>query len=90
MSSLVILNEFRQVFVWKLISGNTLEFDTRLHWEVQNELNRLAYSLKSNTTLPMWGVGGLLGIAAWSIRLKFWIWSAINFIKFSFTEAQRF
>ena len=39
----VILNEFRRVFVWSLMSGSTLdalELGESVHWEVNNVLNR--------------------------------------------------
>ena len=62
MSLSAILNEFRQVFVWKLMSGNTLELDTGVHWKAKGELNRLAFSLKSDVTLPLWKIGGTLCI----------------------------
>ena len=58
----VILNEFRRAFIWKLMSGNTLELDAGVHWEVKQELNRLAFSLKSDITLQLWMIGGMIGI----------------------------
>ena len=58
----VILNVFRRVFVWKLMSGNTVDLDTGVHWEAKKELNRLAFSLKSDVTLPLWKIGEIIGI----------------------------
>ena len=50
MSFFVILNEFRRPFVWKLMSGNTLELDTGVYWKAKNELTGLGFSLKSDIT----------------------------------------
>ena len=62
MSFSVILNEFRRAFFCELMSGNTLDLDAGVHWEAKNELNRLAFSLKSYITLPLWKIRGILGI----------------------------
>ena len=59
---MVILNEFRWAFVWKSMLGNTLKLDTGVHWEAKYELNRLAYSLNPDITLPIWKSRGILGI----------------------------
>ena len=42
--------------------GNTLKLDTGVHWEAKYELNRSAYSLNPDITLPIWKSGGILGI----------------------------
>ena len=44
------------------MSGNTVDLDTGVHWEAKKELNRLAFSLKSDVTLPLWKIGGIIGI----------------------------
>ena len=62
MSFSVVIDEFRRVFIGRLMSDNTLELDTGVHWEAKNELNRLAFPLKSDTTLQSWKIGGILGI----------------------------
>ena len=44
------------------MSGNTLKLDTGVDWEAKNKLSRLTFSLNSDITLPLWKIGGILGI----------------------------
>ena len=44
MSFLIVIDEFRRVVIWRLMSDNTLELGAGIHWGVKNELNRLAFS----------------------------------------------
>ena len=48
------------MLVCKLITGNTLELDTDVHWKAKSKWNGLA-SLKFDMTFPLWKIRGILG-----------------------------